>query len=74
MHIPVWRLAIYGTLMLLIIFISINSPRVGTSDKIIVEINKKDCEVILSDDKKVFAILSGDKKKCNLYLIMNEGK
>lgn len=48
---------------------SVCLPRVESSERIVIKINKKQCEVSLISNEKLIAKLTGDVKDCKVYLI-----
>mgnify|MGYP001388544969 CR=1 FL=1 len=60
-------------ILLIIIFIgiilSVCLPRVEDADKIVIEINKKDCEVSLLDKDRLIAKLRSRDKNCKIYIL-----
>jgi len=64
----------YKLLMLLFvifigIFLSVCLPRIEYSKKIIIEVDKKKCEVSLLNDGRLIAKLKSDKSDCKIYLL-----
>ena len=60
-------------ILLIVIFVgiimSVCLPRVESSERIVIKINKKQCEVSLLNNNKLIAKLTSDVKDCKIYLI-----
>lgn len=48
---------------------SVCLPRIESSERIVIKINKKQCEVSLLNNNKLIAKLTSDAKDCKIYLI-----
>ena len=63
-------------ILLIIIFVgiilSVCLPRIEYSDKMVIEINKKDCSVSLLDKDKLIAKLKSNKKDCKVYILKHD--
>ena len=63
-------------ILLIIIFVgiilSVCLPRIVYSDKMVIEINKKDCSVSLLDKDKLIAKLKSNKKDCKVYILKHD--
>ena len=60
-------------ILLIIIFIgivlSVCLPRIETADQIVIEVNKKTCEVSLLNKDVLIAKLKSNQKECKIYLL-----
>jgi len=60
-------------ILLIIIFVgiilSVCLPRIETAEQIVIEVNKKTCEVSLLNKDVLIAKLKSDKKECRIYLL-----
>ena len=67
-----YKLLILLIIILIGICLSVYLPRVEYSDKIVIEINKKTCEVGLLDKDKLIAKLKSNKKDCKVYILKHD--
>ena len=67
-----YKLAILLIIIFVGIILSVCLPRIEYSDKIVIEIDKKTCEVGLLNGDKLIAKLKSTTKDCKVYILKHD--